>query len=47
MTLHSKLLSITGKHYQLDHSEDCTDCIQDVNDIVQVFIDEGWTPPNL
>ncbi len=45
MTLHSKLLSITGKHYQLNHSEDCTDCIQDVNDIVQAFIDHGWTPP--
>lgn len=45
MTLQSKLLDLTCTHANTLHATDCKDCIQLVNDITQLFIDEGWRVP--
>lgn len=43
--LQSKLLDLTCTHADTLHATDCKDCIQLVNDITQLFIDEGWRVP--
>ena len=43
--LQNKLLDLTCTHSQTLHATDCKDCIQLVNDITQLFIDEGWRVP--
>ena len=44
-SLQNKLLDLTCTHAQTLHATDCKDCIQLVNDITQLFIDEGWRVP--
>lgn len=43
--LQNKLLDLTCTHSQTLHATDCKDCIQLVNDITQLFIEEGWRVP--
>ena len=40
-----KLLDLTCTHAQTLHATDCKDCIQLVNDITELFIEEGWRVP--
>jgi len=41
-SLQSKLLDLTCTHANTLHATDCKDCIQLVNDITELFIEEGW-----
>ena len=41
-SLQNKLLDLTCTHANSLHATDCKDCIQLVNDITQLFIEEGW-----
>lgn len=43
--MQNKLLDLTCTHANTLHATDCKDCIQLVNDITQLFIDEGWRVP--
>lgn len=43
--LNHKLLDLTCTHANTLHATDCKDCIQLVNDITELFIDEGWRVP--
>jgi hypothetical protein len=40
--LQNKLLDLTCTHANQLHATDCKDCIQLVNDITELFIDEGY-----
>ena len=44
-SLQNKLLDLTCTHANTLHATDCKDCIQLVNDITELFIDEGWRVP--
>lgn len=40
--LQNKLLDLTCTHANTLHATDCKDCIQLVNDITELFIEEGY-----
>lgn len=43
--MQDKLLKLISRHSVGEYATECKECVIESNEVVQLFIDHGWTPP--